>query len=287
MSETYCGKNCETCNHNESLSCPGCKAGPGGTCSLAKCCRQKGHEDCSTCSFSGACHLLSQKDMMPRRRQMEQDAKRAREESLKQRAAFFSKWLWPLFWLVIPSIIAGIMTNDTIIKYFPSLFVSGYILKAVTTITYGAILLRLSKEEDMYRIPGIAKLFSGSAIGICAVLFGITLSDALIFSLPIAILSLIGEYMEITAHSSILSNIDGELSDHWTLLWKWNIGLYGALLGSVLLVGIIGRLLCLLVLLAAGIGLVVVEILKLVYLYQTANVFSDLLRESESGLGLP
>ena len=286
MSETYCGKSCEDCNHKEALSCPGCKSGPGRTCDLAKCCRQKGHETCATCSFSEKCHFQFQKDTMPQRRQAILRDKAAKAADLSRRAAFFSKWLWPLFWLVIPNTIASIMTNDTITKYFPNLYLPGAILQAISTIAYGAILLLLSKEEDTYRLPGIFQIISGTVVGVFAVFFGISLSEALIFASPIAILNLSGEYLEISAHSGILNKIDGELSDHWILLWKWYIGLYGATLGSVVLLVIV-PILGLLVLLAAVIGLLIISILKLVYLYQTANVFSDHLRESESGLGLP
>ena len=286
MSETYCGKSCTDCAHKESLSCPGCKSGPGTTCDLAKCCRKKGHETCATCSFSEKCHFQFQKDPMPQRRQAILRDKAARAADLARRAAFFSKWLWPLFWLVIPNTIASIMTNDTITKYFPGLYQPGAILQAISTIAYGAILLLLSKEEDTYRLPGIFQIINGAVVGVFAVFFGISLSEALIFAIPIAILNLCGEYLEISAHSGILNKIDGELSDHWMLLWKWYIGLYGATLGSVVLLVIV-PILGLLVLLAAVIGLLILSILKLVYLYQTANVFSDHLRESESGLGLP
>ena len=286
MSETYCGKSCTDCAHKESLSCPGCKSGPGTTCDLAKCCHKKGHETCATCSFSEKCHFQFQKDTMPQRRQAILQAKAAKAASLARRAAFFSKWLWPLFWLVIPSTIAGLLTNDTIVKIFPSLYLPGTILHTGSILAYGAILLKLSQEEDMYRLPAIFTLIRGALVGIFALFLGTPLSEAILLALPVAIANIVCEYMEISAHSNILSGLNGALSDRWTLLWKWTIGLYGATLGCILL-AIISPILGLLVMLAALIGLFVVGILKLVYLYQTANVFSDHLRESESGLGLP
>lgn len=285
MPDTYCGKLCDECPQREALACPGCKSGPGGTCDLSRCCRQKGHENCSTCSFSQNCHLQLQKETMPQRRQAILRDKAAKAADLARRAAFFSKWLWPLFWLVIPSTIASIMTHDTITKYFPDLYLPGSVLQAVTTIAYGAILLQLSKEEDMYRLPGFFRMASGALGGIFAVFLGMSLSEALIVAIPTAIINLYGEYMELSAHSNILNNIDGKLSDHWMLLWKWTIGLYGATLGSVLLVRII-PILGLWVILAALVGLLVVGVLKLVYLYKTASVFSDYLRDSECGLGI-
>lgn len=287
MSETYCGKLCTECTQKEALACPGCNAGPGGTCTIAKCCRQKGHENCSTCSFSAKCHLQLQKETMPQRRQAILQDKAAKAASLTKRATFYSKWLWPLFWLVIPNTIAGIMTNETIFKYFPSLFLPGSILQAVSTLAYGCILLKLSTEEYMYRIPGITTLICGAISAFLSLAIGSPNTDgAILFTLPAAILSLVSEYTEISAHSCILADLDGALSENWSSLWKWRIGLYGALLGSVVLMlfGPLLALLSLLVMLVASVGLVIISILKLVYLYQTANVFSDHLRDSESGL---
>lgn len=283
MSETYCGKLCTECTQKETLACPGCNAGPGGTCTIAKCCRQKGHENCSTCSFRASCNLQLQKEIMPRQRQALLQVKAAKAASLTKRATFYSKWLWPLFWLVIPSTIAGIMTNDTIIKYFPALFFPGAILQTASTLAYGAILLKLSQEEDMYRIPGILRLGCGALVGIFDLLLGMPLSSVIVLALPAAIANLVSEYMEITAHSGILADLDGALSEKWSALWKWRIRLYGGLLGCVLLV-LISRVLGLLALIAVLIGLAVIGVLKLVYLYQTANVFSNHLRDSESGL---
>lgn len=52
MGDTYCGKLCEDCQFKDNLQCPGCKTGPGKTwmteCELAKCCMDKGHQNCTT-----------------------------------------------------------------------------------------------------------------------------------------------------------------------------------------------------------------------------------------------
>ena len=58
------------------------------------------------------------------------------------------------------------------------------------------------------------------------------------------------------------------------MLWKWYIGVFIALFGSIVVM-LIFRLLGLLVLLAALVGTVVVEILALVYLYQSAKEFKE------------
>lgn len=62
MGDTYCGKLCEDCQFKDNLQCPGCKTGPGKTwmteCELAKCCMDKGHQNCTTCSYSTSCGKL-------------------------------------------------------------------------------------------------------------------------------------------------------------------------------------------------------------------------------------
>ncbi|WP_071428895.1 DUF3795 domain-containing protein [Angelakisella massiliensis] len=67
--ESYCGKNCVQCSYLNQGRCPGCKDGPGmpytRACPLARCCQQKGHRGCYTCLFAENCHLLRQKDSLP------------------------------------------------------------------------------------------------------------------------------------------------------------------------------------------------------------------------------
>jgi hypothetical protein len=96
----------------------------------------------------------------------------------------------------------------------------------------------------------------------------------LLISIPAAIVTLIGDYHEYTGHSIVLSDVDYELSEKWSSLWVWYIGMHGALLGSLMLV-VIAPVLGLLVTFGAAIGLIVIGILKLVYLYRTAKVFGD------------
>ena len=93
-------------------------------------------------------------------------------------------------------------------------------------------------------------------------------------SLPAAILSLIAVYQEYGAHSEVLSDFDGELSEKWDKLRKWYIGLT---VGSVLtpfaaLFGILGVL----IIVAYFIAYVSVSVLSLVFLWRTAAVFNDI-----------
>lgn len=278
MAETYCGKTCLECGYKDTLNCLGCKAGPGkqygGDCELAKCCRDKGHQECATCGFSGNCGTLRSRDRMPeyRRRRIEDEANR--QAAIAKRAPVLGKWLWILFWLFIPSSIASLMTNENVTVLLPRLYIPGLILSAVCSASYGAILLRLTSEEEKYKTAGICSLICGAVNLVIAVISGGAEIPTwtLLISIPASIVSFVGEYNEYTAHSIVLTGVDNDLSDKWSALWKWFIGSFCAMLGSLLVI-VISPILGLLVTLAAVIALIVVSILKLVYLYRTANAF--------------
>ena len=280
MAETYCGKNCAECSKREELNCQGCKAGPGrqfgGDCELAKCVRDKGHETCETCGFKGNCGTLRSRESMPDYRIRKIESEKMRKAAIAKRAPVLGKWLWIIFWLIIPSTIGSIMAHETTAKILPGLVMPGQIINAICSLTYGAILLKLGSEEDRYRTAGICALIAG---GVSAVVAIITVAAeeatwTLLFTLPAAVVAMVGEYNEYMAHSAVLSGVDNELSEKWEVLWKWYIGLFLGMIGCILLM-LIAPVLGAIVILGCAIGTVVVGILKLVYLYRTAKIFRE------------
>ena len=291
MAETYCGKNCAECALMEAQSCPGCQAGPGrryyGNCELAKCCREKGHETCETCGFKETCKTLQDRDRQPeiRRRkaeaqQKEQEKKREEERKRKERMAnrahVLGKWLWILFWLFVPALIASIMGNEKISETAPDIYLTGQILSVVCSIAYGLVLLKASSEEDRYRTAGICLLVSAAAGFLTVILSrgGTASPGLLLIALPASIVSLVGEYQEYYGHSAVLGDVDRELSAKWLSLWKWNIGCMVGVIGG----GILGQVapgLGLFIVLCSSIGVIIVHVLKLRYLYRTAKLFRD------------
>ena len=278
MAETYCGKTCTECEKKEILNCPGCMEGPGrkwgGDCEIARCCANKGHEQCQTCGFAGGCAPLRGCHRMPEHRLKRIEDEALRQEAIAQRAPVLGKWLWLLFWLVIPSTLATFLTNDSLVGAIPGMRIPGLILSGATSIANGVILLILTSQEERYKTAGICTL-------ICAIanLFLAVVSPGeeqaawtLLISAPAAIVSLVSAYYEFNAHCTVLTGVNNLLADKWVKLWKWNIGSLGAMLGSVLLI-IIAPILGILVMVVAGIAVIVVSILRLVYLYQTANAF--------------
>ena len=280
MAETYCGKSCAECAQKEQLKCVGCKTGPGrqlgGDCELAKCVRDKGHETCDTCGFKGNCGTLRSRDRMPDYRIRKIEAEEMRKAAISKRAPILGKWLWIIFWLIIPSTIGSIMANGTTAKILPGLFLPGQIINAVCSLTYGAILLKLGSEEDRYRTAGICALIAGAVSAVVALISGSGEEAAwtLLFTLPAAVVGIVGEYNEYMGHSAVLTGVDNELSEKWEVLWKWYIGLFLGMFGCILVMLII-PILGAIALIGAAIGTVVVSILKLVYLYRTAKSFRE------------
>lgn len=276
MAETYCGKQCAACAYRERLACPGCKAGPDdapAACVIAQCSVEKGHADCGTCGFSADCARLSKRNSVPQQRLEAQRAQAERQAQLRQKADFLGKWLWPLFWLMIPAELAGLLTNQSVLDYVPGLFWPGQILNLLCLAAYGGLLLKLSVADARYRTAGICRLISGG-VGAAVTLFfgGDSPSWALLITLQALVIALIGTYSEYRAHARAVLEADAALSELWERLWKWNIAMLAGALGgafSMLWVPLFG----LLVYSAASIGMAVVEILKLVYLYRSAKLF--------------
>jgi len=283
MAETYCGKTCAECTQKEILNCPGCKAGPGrqygGDCELAKCCRDKGHEVCDTCGFKGNCGTLRSRDSQPDYRKRKIEAEIRQKQAVAKRAPILGKWLWVLFWLVVPATIAGLLESNVVsevVPVAPSLLLVGQILTAVCSLAYGVILLKVSSEEDRYRTAGICALVGAGVSLLVAILTGGAegVTWTLILTIPAAIVGFVGEYNEYMAHSAVLVGVDNDLSSKWEKLWKWYIGLFLGMFGCIIVMLIV-PLLGALAVLGATIGVAVVSILKLVYLYRTAKVFRE------------
>ena len=283
MAETYCGKNCLECTQREALTCKGCKSGPGrkfgGDCELAQCVMEKGHETCDTCNFNTTCNRLGKCETVPEARLRRMEAEAARKAEMAKQAPLLGKWLWIIFWMIIPNSIASVLTNQTVVVYVPSLNFPGQIITAVCSAVYGIFLLKLASTDDRYKKAGMFILIAGGVSAVDAIVTGAVGAVqapawTLLLTIPAAIIALIGEYDEYMGHSAVLDGVDNELSEKWATLWKWYIGMFLGMFGCILVMLII-PILGVLALLCATIGLVVIGIKKLVYLYRTAKIFKD------------
>jgi len=173
------------------------------------------------------------------------------------------RWLGILFWLIIPSVIGTLMSQAG-----SSLALVGSVITGISSLAYGLILLRLSKVESNYLKAGVL-YFVSMGLSFLLVLGS---SLALLIAIPAAIISLFAMFFEFSGHSCVLAGVNNVLSNNWDKLWKWTIGVYIGIIGGFLLV-FISPVLAGIALMLAMIGMIIVSIVRLVYLYQTARSF--------------
>ena len=274
MSETWCGKDCAICKGKEALNCPGCKAGPGKlydcSCDIAKCCWRKGHADCQTCQLRTSCSQYGQRYQMAGIRLASLQAETQAKQDANRRAAHMVKWFRFLFWLVIPNIIASILTIDSFQESAPGIYLLGGILAAVSTLAYGIVLQHLRDANAKYFTAGCCKIVVGGlSLLKVLVLNGIPFLNvgATLIS---AVVSVCAVHEEYTAHSEALRGVDDDLADKWLTLRKAYIILLACTLGSIVL-ALFAPGLGLLALLGGSIGLTIVGIIELVRLYSSAK----------------
>lgn len=273
---TYCGKNCDECTYKTELSCSGCQSGPGrvlnGDCKLARCCREKGHEICETCSLKRNCGTWLDKGSIPKQRIERIQEEKEKQALIARRAPFLGKWIWILFWLIVPQVILNFMTGDTMVALIPALEKPGEIGQILCAVIRVLILFVLSKEQMYYAFAAALGLAS-SAVSILEFVFGMEDIYVLIMLAVLQlVIVLVSEYYEYKAHADVVLIADGVISGQWDTYWNWNLySCIGLIVGIVFLslIPFIGALLTL----ASAIGILVAGFKKLVCLYRTAQVF--------------
>ena len=270
MAVTYCGKSCEECRYRAELNCPGCQSGPGsswrGECEVAKCCRDKGHETCATCTHSSACSKYPRRETMPQYHLQRRQIREAAQQKRAQTAAKLGKWMWLLFLVAIPHTIVGIYAAFIDTASPADLFdiLCGFV---------GTFFLyKLADENDRYRL--VAGLSFAYIVINCLEFASPSLSESDLLSLLTLPISMVGAYHEFTAHSELLSPFDSELSQKWKNFWKaylWimiSTFVIGVFLSAAPGLGIVATLV---VLIFAG----ALDVLELIYLYRSAMVFKS------------
>ena len=274
MAETFCGKTCESCEEKLTGRCEGCKKSWGKPvnedCEIAVCCYGKGHEACETCTFLNNCgKVRGREDMLYyRRRRKEEDERRNTRwrETVTERVELMGKWCTVLFWIVIVAQFSGLM-GDTMLANS---------LAVIFGVAYGAALLQLAPLTQQYRTAGICNMIAAVVVLLMGVvpLEGDGMALALLLTVPGSIVSLVGDYHEFHAHAEMLAGMDDAFAKKWEGLWKWSIRMLLLLFAAVLLILIVPTLGALGTM-AATMGVLAVEVIKIVYLYRMAKFFRN------------
>lgn len=207
---------------------------------------------------------------------MEPTALAEREPFPTEHALLLGKYLTALLWIMLASVLAGLVTNRT-----------GGVLNAVKLLAQclatGWVLLQLSPVHSGYRLAGILEISQG-VIGFVTELIPTDRSSAgllILLLLPSLVLSFITLYQEYNAHADVMESVDGAFADKWRALWKWTVGLLIGLFVGLLLM-LLSAGFGLLMLLLDAIGLVVTVVLYAVYLWRMAKHFR--LEEVQEGV---
>ena len=254
---------------------------------MARCCQEKGHEDCQTCAFAPTCSRLRQCGDAPQARLQRQAETQAQRAHLVRTAPFFARWLSVLFWLVIPITVVDVMRSDLFIDVWPDLYMPCQVLMIAVQAVYCAVLLVLSRQNELYRLAGICQLLALAVSGTLILLYHSAPPVwTLLLSIPAAAVSLYGAYREFTAHADAAQMLDAHLAARWLQVRKWYLLAFCALYASLLVV-FLAPLLALLLALAGIIGLVVVSVWKLICLYRTARAFREVAADAARQAALP
>ncbi len=288
--KTHCGKVCESCVHRQDLGCPGCMvrepASLSWSCEIAQCCKSKGHMRCESCQFFDSCYKRQKREHIPAEITRKRLARENAQNRLNQRAADMGRWLWIFFWLFVPRLVGSLLSSGMFVNSLSATYWIGTVMVLGCDLAYALILVRLGKVSKHYHISGWCSIGS---MGIAVLLSIILLIPAFIglvsllsFALGLVdlVISLLGTYHYYQGHMDALSGYDNGLKEKWQKLWKWYLICFAGFIGFFVL--LIIPILGVLVFLASGIGLIVLSILEMVYLYQTANFFRTYGQQTEA-----
>ncbi len=189
--------------------------------------------------------------------------------------ALLAKWMRILFWLIIISTAANLLTSENVTNAAPPLASAGQILNIAANVAYGVVLLKIASESMNYRNSAICRFIT---VAVAIAVIPISDNTEFFIAIPVVILSIVmdmvGEYYEFMGHAEVLRGADRTLSYKWLTLWKWYIGTFLGMIGGTVLAVMI-PLIGLIVVLASTVGTLVISIVKIVYIYKTAGVFRN------------
>lgn len=268
--KNYCGKDCETCAVREAEQCPGCRhIADFGECEIASCCKDKGHESCSTCTQRTWCPTVRKAVSMPKYRREKAEAEAETNRRNREIAGLMVKWCVPLFWILL--ILEGIGLVETLFEKLSAIMLVFHGASELLYLLEAFFLYKMRPAADRYGKAALFTMLTAVFSGISGFLSSGDTAQILtiLIALPGAIFSYLAVYHTYNAHSDAVTDADGELAEKWEKLWKWTIY---ALVGMFLAVPV-AALLGILGLLLLMIATVVCGVLKLVYLHRMIEIF--------------
>ncbi len=283
MAESYCGIACESCEHREALQCPGCKAGPGhpskGDCSIAHCCYDKDREFCSECPQFETCSPLRWKKDTAGKRLKKRQEEAALAERTERDGKIMSRNTMAVFWVTIANIVGSVVLTVAALIGNQAAILAGVGLQVVCAVIMVVCLFRMGLVNTRFRTAAIFNLLTI----VPPVLEQIFTEDPAktIIEIASTVISVLMMYFFIKGFEEVLEKKDVMLSEKWSLLWSWYIGIPMAMIAAVVMLLMIPWLGSL-VLTLAPIAMVVVNIAMVVMLYKTGRFFKDIRKAAKA-----
>lgn len=199
--------------------------------------------------------------------------------SVSRNVSNLEHWLSRLFWVLIVLTIANVFSGESMEEMSSGVYTFFTVVGGVCAVLYAVILLKLSSEEELYRksayywiAAAVIVFVSIVAMVVGELLGGFGIALGLLLLIAATVVSIIGEYYEFRAHANVLQEFDVVFSEKWQKLWKYYLGMtIGMLVATIAMVLI--PLLGMIAVVVFTVGLLVVSVLKLVYIYQMAKLF--------------
>lgn len=199
--------------------------------------------------------------------------------SVSRNVSNLEHWLSRLFLVLVALTVVNTFSGDGMADFFPGLHTFCILAGVIFAVLYAVILLKLSSEEALYRksayywfgssvliILGTAVMYVGGSVSNLGLLLGA------IIMVASTVFSLIGEYYEYYAHANVLQEFDADFSAKWIKLWKVYLGMT---IGTVLATPVMSLipLLGTIAVVFFSVGLLVISVLKILYLYKMVELF--------------
>lgn len=280
MNQTFCGNDCEHCRKTHQHSCPGCKEGGiflSGDCPIMDCARSKGVEHCCDCQFQENCHTH------PRRDNLYGCTRKSTA------CTGIGKWLTLMgIFRILETIFS--FAGDHVVKEKWAELCSAIISLLCLGVMIG-VLLVMKHYHEQYQTAA-RWLTLGAAVELVpmiARLFFDVPSDTgwvMLLNCACVVLMVVGMCRFWATNSELLNPLDKKRSEQWEKLGGWYILFNGAILLSLLLgmTQIVALLFVMMFLLGIGVfGLVVVNFVEVVMLFQTGAYLKSLRAKVEAG----
>lgn len=293
--ESFCGKHCEHCLSREAQGCYGChpEYDPPGYvgCKIAQCCKTHGHVHCGTCQYRNTCHKLSCRDLMPEEKNRTLRLEAERRAELTKKCAFLGRWLWVLFWLFIPAILAWLLTQDAVRDNMSGLYWTGIVLNVALILGRLGILFLISRYSRHFRSLIWCSLSSLGVTILYQFLPSATSIGSLIMSLLFCAVSMILRWLsirhELLGYEAVLAGINDNLAGKFNRLWRlfrWCFGGVVICLVGMFLIPVLIKLFAL-AFTGCMCWLLVLYIMMIVNEYRAAKTFREYCPENSTVSG--